>query len=48
MGLESYSIPNRGMFYARFFSDVSFFLIINVVFINIIQGIIVDTFGELR
>jgi hypothetical protein len=45
MGTESYSSNNLGFFYSRFFVDVTFYLIVNVVMINIIQGIIVDTFS---
>lgn len=45
MGTESYSTDNQGFFYSRFFVDVTFYLIVNVVMINIIQGIIVDTFS---
>lgn len=48
MGTESYDQDNLRFFYARFFVDVTFYLIVNVVMINIIQGIIVDTFSELR
>ena len=32
----------------RFFFDVSFFLMINIIWLNIIFGIIIDTFAELR
>lgn len=28
--------------------DVTFFIIINVLYLNIVQGIIIDTFGEMR
>ena len=39
---------NFGRFYAKFFIDLSFYLVCNVVFLNIIFGIIIDTFGEMR
>lgn len=32
----------------RILYDVSFFLVINVIILNIIQGIIIDTFAEAR
>lgn len=32
----------------RFFYDVSMFIIINIIFMNIISGIIIDAFAELR
>ena len=34
--------------YGRFFFDVLFFLIVIIIFLNIVFGIIVDTFAELR
>ena len=36
------------MYYVRFFYDVTCFIIINIIFMNIIFGIIIDTFAELR
>lgn len=39
---------NRGKFIFRVIFDVTFFAFINVIFINIIFGIIIDTFAELR
>jgi hypothetical protein len=44
----SYDSPNIGRYWVRFFFDVSFFALITVIFLNIIFGIIVDTFAELR
>lgn len=32
----------------RFFYDLTFYLLINVLWLNIIFGIIVDSFAELR
>ena len=36
------------MYFARFFHDILFFFIINLVLGNVFLGIIIDTFGELR
>jgi len=46
--VESYAADNRGRYYFRLIFDLSFFLIINITFLNIIFGIIIDTFAELR
>ena len=43
---ESYS--NKTKYYVRFIYDVSCFMIINITLMNIIFGIIIDTFAELR
>jgi len=32
----------------RFFYDLTFFIIISVIWMNVIFGIIIDTFAELR
>ena len=32
----------------RFVFDISFFIVINTIFLNVIFGIILDTYGELR
>jgi hypothetical protein len=39
---------NKGNYWGRLAFDVVFFLVINVIMLNIIFGIIIDTFGELR
>lgn len=44
----SYSGTNQSRYFVRFFYDLLFFASINIVFLNIIFGIIVDTFAELR
>ena len=48
----SETIEERGFnsdhYLGRFFYDISYFMFINMFFLNIIFGIIVDTFGELR
>ncbi|CAD8139457.1 unnamed protein product [Paramecium pentaurelia] len=36
------------LYWGRYFFDFSFFIIFNILFIQIIFGIILDTFGELR
>ncbi|EAR93160.2 cation channel family protein (macronuclear) [Tetrahymena thermophila SB210] len=35
-------------FWSRYFFDLTFFIVINMLFIQMIFGIILDTFGELR
>jgi hypothetical protein len=35
-------------YYPRFIFDFSFFLIVTLIMLNIIYGIIIDTFAELR
>ena len=45
---QSYSDENQALYYVRFFFDVTVFLIVNVCFMNMIAGIIIDTFAELR
>ena len=43
--MQSYNEENRGPYYFRLVFDLSFFIIINIVFLNIIFGIIIDTFA---
>jgi len=43
--LPSYADDARGPYYFRVVFDLSFFIIINIVFLNIIFGIIIDTFA---
>ena len=38
----------NGYFYGKFFMTVTFFIFVNLVSLNIIFGIIIDTFAELR
>lgn len=41
--------PNRGgVFYGRFFFDLTFFILIQLIFLNLIAGIIIDTFSDMR
>merc|ERR1712057_92580 len=42
------SIEDKNKFYIRFFFDLSFFIIIVIVLLNVIFGIIIDTFASLR
>ncbi len=44
----SFSQGNQDRYLVRFIYDLSFFAIITVIFLNIIFGIIIDTFGGLR
>ena len=48
MRRESYEQGNRKYYYVRFFFDVTCFLVINIIIMNIIFGIIIDTFSEMR
>ncbi|EAR94170.2 cation channel family protein (macronuclear) [Tetrahymena thermophila SB210] len=45
---QSFEFDNRGTYIFRVIYDVSWFALINVIFINIIFGVIIDTFGQLR
>ncbi|EGR28280.1 inositol -trisphosphate receptor, putative [Ichthyophthirius multifiliis] len=40
--------PGQNQYYGRFIFELSFFLVIIVIWLNIIFGIIIDTFAELR
>ena len=39
---------NLNAFYGRFFFDITFFILIKLIFLNLIAGIIIDTFSDLR
>ena len=39
---------NTGHFFSRFFFDLTFFIFIKLIFLNLIAGIIIDTFGDMR
>jgi len=39
---------SEGYYWGRYTFDLTFFIVINMLFIQIIFGIILDTFGELR
>ena len=39
---------NSNEYYTRIAYDLMFFVLINVIFMNIIFGIIIDTFAQLR
>lgn len=42
---QSFKPENRETFYVRYFFDLSCFLLINLIFMNILFGIIIDTFA---
>lgn len=44
----SYDPKLRTCFFFRFCYDVLFFIVINTCLLNIIFGVIIDTFAELR
>lgn len=39
---------NNGYYWGRYIFDTSFYLLINLLFLNLIFGIILDKFSELR
>jgi hypothetical protein len=41
-------LDSEGRYTAKFFFDVAFFMLINVISLNIIFGIIIDTFADMR
>jgi hypothetical protein len=45
---ESVPMENPTRYWGLYFFTLSFFILFNVLFIQIIFGIILDTFGELR
>ena len=45
---QSYSDDNQELYLVRFFYDVLAFIVVNVIFLNMIMGVIIDTFAELR
>lgn len=45
---DAMGTASKGNYWGRLAFDVVFFLVINVIMLNIIFGIIIDTFGELR
>ncbi len=44
----NFNTDDKWLFYYQLVINVSFFLIINTIALNVIFGIIIDTFGELR
>lgn len=40
--------PEKYGYWGRFFIDITFFFIVKMVLLNLIAGIIIDTFSELR
>lgn len=45
---ESYINGNIRLYAMRWLFDISFFLLIAVVMLNLIFGIVIDTFGDIR
>lgn len=45
---ESYIRGDAKTFAIRWFFDISFFILIAVVMLNLIFGIVIDTFGDIR
>lgn len=46
--LPGASLEKKQKFYIRFFFDLSFFVLVVIVLLNVIFGIIIDTFASLR
>ena len=46
--LQGIAVADANEARVRFFYDVSFFIIVTTIGLNIVFGIIVDTFSELR
>ena len=46
--MEPYEYGLESKFGAKFIFDLSYFMIINVICLNIVFGVIIDTFGEMR
>ena len=42
------TFDDKDTFYGRFFFDITFFILVQLIFLNLIAGIIIDTFNELR
>ena len=40
--------PNVAVFWGRFFFDISFFFLVKMILLNVVAGIIIDAFSELR
>jgi len=48
IGAQPYSSDHIGLFVARVIFDLSFFIIMIILLLNLIFGMIIDAFGELR
>ena len=46
--MTSYEAENRSRYYTRLIYDVTYFAFVTVIILNIIFGIIIDTFAGLR
>lgn len=42
------SYKENTKFFVRYFFDLTIFVIVNIILMNVIFGIIIDTFAELR
>jgi hypothetical protein len=45
---EAYNDNNKLYFYGQIITELTFFVFVNVVLLNLIFGIIIDTFATLR
>jgi len=43
-----YNPTNMERYYVRYFYDISCFISLNLIMLNVIFGIIIDTFAQLR
>lgn len=48
ISVESYSMDNRVHYFLRFIFNISYFVLISVILLNVFFGVIIDTFAELR
>ena len=48
MNLKADLATDHAHFFSRFFFDLTYFIFIKMIFLNLIAGIIIDTFSELR
>lgn len=46
--MEPYEYGKEGKFGLKLLFDLSYFMIVNVICLNIVFGVIIDTFGEMR
>lgn len=46
--MDSYRYGQESKFILKMIFDLAFFIIIKVIILNIVFGVIIDTFGELR
>lgn len=46
--LSKINFFNESIYYERLVYDISFFIIVIIIILNIVLGIIIDTFAQLR